>query len=133
MSEHEPSLKPYILVFLALMVLTAATVLVAKFDLGAANDVAALMIAATKATLVVLFFMHVKYGTRMTKLTVLGSLLWLGLLIGVTTMDYASRRLSDEVRGAPYEAPGLELAGQLGDSAQAPVASAPAPDAPHDR
>ncbi|MEP7009413.1 MAG: cytochrome C oxidase subunit IV family protein [Acidobacteriota bacterium] len=115
MSEHQPSLRPYILVFLALMVLTAATVLVAKFDLGAANDIVALVIAVTKATLVVLFFMHVKYSTRLTKLTVIGSVLWLAFLIGVTMMDYASRRMSDEVRGAPYEAPGRGSAGQLGD------------------
>lgn len=115
MSEHKPSLKPYLLVFAALMVLTAATVLVAKFDLGAANDIVAMVIAVTKATLVVLFFMHVKYSTRLTKLTVIGSVLWLAFLIGVTMMDYASRRVSDEVRGAPYEAPGRGSAGQLGD------------------
>ncbi|HEV7670425.1 MAG TPA: cytochrome C oxidase subunit IV family protein [Thermoanaerobaculia bacterium] len=131
MSEHEPSIRPYILVFLALMVLTAATVLVAKLDLGIANDVVALVIAVTKATLVVLFFMHVKYSTRLTKLTVIGSVLWLSFLIGVTMMDYASRRMSDEVRGAPYEAPGRGMAGQLGEGEDStPV---PAPAALHDR
>ena len=136
MSEHKPSIRPYILVFVALMVLTAATVLVASFDLGAANDIVALVIAVTKATLVVLFFMHVKYSTRLTKLTVIGSVLWLAFLIGVTMMDYASRRMSDEVRGAPYEAPGRGSAGQLGDvggptdlvSSPAPPAASSAPD-----
>ncbi len=123
-SEHKPSLKPYILVFAALMVLTAATVVVAKFDLGAANDIVAMVIAVTKATLVVLFFMHVKYSTRLTQLTVIGSVLWLVFLIGVTMMDYTTRRMSDEVRGAPYEAPGLGLGGQMGDAA---VAVAPGP------
>ena len=132
MSEHKPSIRPYILVFVALMVLTAATVLVAKFDLGAANDIVALVIAVTKATLVVLFFMHVKYSTRLTKLTVIGSVLWLAFLIGVTMMDYASRRMSDEVRGAPYEAPGRGSAGQLGDvgGPTDPTSSTAAPVAP---
>ncbi len=126
MSDHKPSLRPYILVFAALMVLTAATVLVAKFDLGAANDIVALAIAVTKATLVVLFFMHVKYSTRLTKLTVIGSVLWLGFLIGVTMMDYASRRMSDTVRAAPFEAPGQGMAGQLGD-----LGSPTDPNGPH--
>jgi cytochrome c oxidase subunit 4 len=134
MSEHQPSIRPYILVFLALMVLTAATVLVASFDLGAANDVAALVIAVTKATLVVLFFMHAKYSTRLTKLTVIASVLWLSFQIGVTMIDYASRRMSDEVRGAPYEAPGRGSAGQLGDvgGPTDPMSStaSPAPAAP---
>ncbi len=136
MSEHKPSLKPYILVFAALMVLTAVTVLVAKFDLGAANDIVAMVVAVTKATLVVLFFMHVKYSTRLTKLTVIGSVLWLVFLIGVTMMDYASRRISDEVRGAPYEAPGRGAAGPLGDVGGPAADPAPAPEpagAPHGR
>ncbi len=132
MSEHKPSLKPYILVFIALMVLTAATVAVAKFDLGAANDIVAMVIAVTKATLVVLFFMHVKYSTRLTQLTVIGSVLWLVFLIGVTMMDYTTRRMSDEVRGAPYEAPGRGLAGRLGDVG-GPPQPVSAPAAPHDR
>lgn len=134
MSEHKPSLKPYILVFAALMVLTAVTVLVAKFDLGAANDIVAMVVAVTKATLVVLFFMHVKYSTRLTKLTVIGSVLWLVFLIGVTMMDYASRRVSDEMRGAPYEAPGRGSAGPVGDVG-GPVDqdSAAEPSAPHGR
>lgn len=137
MSEHKPSLKPYILVFAALMVLTAVTVLVAKFDLGAANDIVAMVVAVTKATLVVLFFMHVKYSTRLTKLTVIGSVLWLVFLIGVTMMDYASRRVSDEMRGAPYEAPGRGTSGPLGDVGgpveQESEAEPAAPAAPHGR
>ena len=131
MSEHKPSIKPYILVFLALMILTAATVAVAKLNLGAANDIVAMVIAVTKATLVVLFFMHVKYSTRLTQLTVIGSVLWLVFLIGVTMMDYTTRRMSDEVRGAPYEAPGLGMAGQMGDAAVAPGPDPAA--ASHDR
>jgi len=53
--------------------------------------VAALAIAGVKATLVVLFFMHVKYGTRLTKLAVLGGIYWLGILLALTLSDYLTR------------------------------------------
>jgi len=91
MSEHVSSPKFYFLIFAALMVLTAATVWVATLDLGAANDIVAMAVAVTKATLVVLFFMHVRYSTRLTALTVLASLFWLGLLLLVTLSDYWTR------------------------------------------
>lgn len=91
MAEHVSSPKMYVMVFLALMVLTVATVAVAYQDLGVLNDVVALAIAMTKALLVVLFFMHVKYSTRMTALTAVAGLIWLGILIGLTLNDYLTR------------------------------------------
>jgi len=115
MPEHVSSVKSYVGIFLALLVLTGITVWVAELDLGAANDVVALVIAVTKGTLVVLFFMHVKYSTRLTKLTVIGAFLWLILLIGITLSDYASRGASDRVRGAPPEQPMQPIAGEIGD------------------
>ena len=63
---HVTSRKVYFLVFAALLVLTLATVLVAEVDLGVFNDVVALGIAVTKATLVLLFFMHVRYSPPLT-------------------------------------------------------------------
>ena len=51
----------------------------------------ALTVAVTKAVLVVLFFMHVRYSTRLTKLVVRGGFLWLALLIGLVMSDYVSR------------------------------------------
>jgi len=69
MAEHITSRKIYFLVFAALIVLTVVTWLVAQVDLGWANDVVALTIAVTKAVLVLLFFMHVRYSTRMTMLS----------------------------------------------------------------
>jgi cytochrome c oxidase subunit IV len=91
MAEHVTSRKIYFLVFAALIVLTLATWLVAQVDLGWANDVVALTIAVIKAMLVLLFFMHVRYSTRMTALTAVAGFFWLAILIGLTMADYASR------------------------------------------
>ena len=91
MAEHVTSRKVYFLVFGALMVLTLATWLVAQVDLGWANDVVALGIAVTKATLVLLFFMHVRHSTKMTTLTAVAGFFWLAILFGLTIADYASR------------------------------------------
>jgi cytochrome c oxidase subunit 4 len=91
MSEHVVPTRVYVAVFAALMALTLITVWASGQDFGPFNTVVALMIAITKATLVVLFFMHVKYGTRLVKLIVAGSLVWLAILIVVTLSDYASR------------------------------------------
>jgi cytochrome c oxidase subunit 4 len=94
MAEHVTSRKVYFLVFGALMVLTVVTWLVAQVDLGWANDVVALTIAVTKALLVLLFFMHVRYSTRMTILTATAGFFWLAILIGLTLSDYLTRHSS---------------------------------------
>lgn len=78
-------------VFGALMVLTAITVGVAYVDLGFLNTAVALGIAVTKATLVVLFFMHVKWASRLTWVVVGASLFWLLILFIITMTDYLSR------------------------------------------
>ena len=91
MAEHVSSPKMYVGVFVALMVLTVLTVWVAYFDFGVLNDVVALAIAMTKALLVVLFFMHVKYSTRLTAITAAAGLIWLAMLIGLTLNDYLTR------------------------------------------
>jgi cytochrome c oxidase subunit IV len=89
--EHVTSRKVYFTIFAALLALTYLTVAVSKIDLGRFNSVAALTIAVTKALLVVLFFMHVRYSTRLTKLVVVGGFLWLALLIGLTLSDILTR------------------------------------------
>jgi cytochrome c oxidase subunit 4 len=83
--------RVYYLIFLLLMIGTAITVAVAYVDLGPLNAVAALTIAVAKATLVVLYFMHVRYGTRLTWAVVAGSVFWLGLLLALTFSDYLTR------------------------------------------
>jgi cytochrome c oxidase subunit 4 len=91
MAEHVSSTKLYLLIFGALVVLTVLTWAVALVDLGWANDVVALTIAVTKAVLVLLFFMHVRYSTRLTALTALAGFFWLAILIGITLSDYWTR------------------------------------------
>jgi cytochrome c oxidase subunit IV len=91
-SEHIISVRSYLLVFFALLALTALTVGVAFIDLGSMNTVIALAIAATKMLLVMLIFMHVKYSSRLTKLAILAAFFWLGLLLTFTLSDYFTRR-----------------------------------------
>jgi cytochrome c oxidase subunit 4 len=81
----------YFAVFGALIVGTALTVAVAFVDLGAMNNVAMLAIAITKALLVVLFFMHVRWGTRLTWLVVGSGFFWLLIMFFITMSDYMSR------------------------------------------
>lgn len=81
----------YFVIFAALMVGTALTVAAAFTNLGPFGDVVALTIAVTKATLVVLYFMHVRDSARMTKLSIVAGFLWLAILIGLTLSDYWSR------------------------------------------
>lgn len=73
------------------MVLTAVTVAVAYYDLGPLNTIVALSIAVTKAALVILYFMHVRYSPSLTKLVVASSFLWLAILLSITMSDYISR------------------------------------------
>lgn len=73
------------------MVLTAVTVAVAFVNLGTLNFPVALSIAIFKATLVILFFMHVKYSSSLTKLICGVSFFFLVLLFGLTLTDYLSR------------------------------------------
>ena len=91
MAEHILPKRTYYTVFAILMFCTYLTWQVAYFDLGPFNTVAALAIAAFKATLVVLFFMHVRYSTRLTWAVVAGGLFWLGILLALTMSDYLSR------------------------------------------
>jgi cytochrome c oxidase subunit 4 len=81
----------YYSIFAALMVLTWVTVAVAYVDLAAFNKVVALGIATFKASLVVLFFMHVKDSSRLTKLVVVCGFFFLAVLLALTMSDYASR------------------------------------------
>jgi cytochrome c oxidase subunit 4 len=100
MSGHISPKRTYYAIFGALMVLTAVTVGVAFIDLGVFNFPVALAIAVTKATLVILFFMHVKYSSRLTKLFVGMAFFFLFILFGLTMTDYLSRGLATYPGGA---------------------------------
>ena len=89
--HHIVPKSTYYLIFLALMVGTGLTWWVATIDLGAMNNVIMLTIAVTKATLVVLFFMHVKYSSKLTWVVIIGSVFWLFILLGLTMNDYFTR------------------------------------------
>ena len=90
--EHQPdSIKFYLVIYGMLMILLVATVIAAGFDLGRFNAVIALLIAAIKAILVILVFMHVRHSSRVIWIFVAAAFLWLGLLLGLTMTDYASR------------------------------------------
>jgi len=91
MAEHIVPKRVYYTIFAILMLCTLLTVAIASIDLGPLNIVAALTIAVFKASLVVLYFMHVKYSTRLTWAVVVGSVFWLGILIVLTMSDYLTR------------------------------------------
>jgi cytochrome c oxidase subunit IV len=91
MSGHVAPKSMYYGVFLALMVGTALTVAVAFVDLGALNNVLMLGIAMTKALLVILFFMHVRWSTRLTWVVAASGFFWLLILFGLTMTDYLTR------------------------------------------
>jgi cytochrome c oxidase subunit 4 len=94
--EHTPHvhitpLSTYILVFAALAIGTLVTWFASTIELGWANTPIALVIATTKAVLVILFFMHVIHSTRLTWVVVIASFLWLGVLFVLTFADYLTR------------------------------------------
>jgi len=92
MSEHVVSRKIYFLIFGALIVLTGVTVWVANFNLpGPLNAIVALSIAILKATLVVLYFMHVRYSSKLTWVFVAAGIIWLIILFAFTLSDYLTR------------------------------------------
>ena len=93
MHEHIVSPRVYITVFVILLALTATTTAVAFIDLGPLNAVIMLTIAVTKATLVILYFMHVRYGSRLTWLVVSSGFVWLMILIAFTLSDVVTRAL----------------------------------------
>jgi cytochrome c oxidase subunit 4 len=91
MREHIVSPKIYYAIFVALTVLTVVTWSVAKIDLGKMNAVVALTIAVIKATLVVLYFMHVRYSSRLTWVFVGAGFFWLAIMVALTLSDYMTR------------------------------------------
>ena len=91
MSGHVSPVSLYVTIFLALMVLTAVTVGAAFVDLGPFNFPVALAIALFKASLVIWYFMHVKYQSHLTKLTLAAGLFFLAILLGMSLIDYVSR------------------------------------------
>ena len=91
MKQHIASIRTNILVFVALLVLLLGTVGAAYLPLGALHFPVAMAIAAAKAVLIVLFFMHALHSHRLTLVICGASLLWLSIMIALTLSDYLSR------------------------------------------
>ncbi len=91
MSEHVVSPKIYVMILLALLLGTYLTVSAAMRDFGPWNIVIALTIATTKATLVVLYFMHARYSSKRTQLVIISGVFWLAILLFLTLSDYFTR------------------------------------------
>ena len=93
MAGHVASTRTYYTIFLILMALTALTVGAALLDLGRLNVVVALTIAVVKATLVLLFFMHLRDSPKLTMLAVSVAVVWLAILILLTMGDELTRTM----------------------------------------
>ena len=92
MSEHIVPVRIYVMIFLALLVGTALTVMAAFVDFPwQLNTIVAMTIATTKATLVVLYFMHVRYSARLIWVIVAAALFWVAILFAFTLGDFYTR------------------------------------------
>ena len=92
MSEHIVPVRIYVTIFAVLLVGTALTVIAAFYDFPwQLNTINALTIATTKATFVVLYFMHVRYSTRLVWVIVASALFWLVIMFALTFSDYWTR------------------------------------------
>jgi cytochrome c oxidase subunit 4 len=91
MQDHIVPKRTYFAIFISLLALTGLTTGMAYVDLGQWNTIVALIIACCKATLVVLFFMHLRWSPRTMRVVLLSAILWLAILISLTTTDFFSR------------------------------------------
>lgn len=91
MSVHISPIRTYVAIFFALMVLTALTVWAAYQSFDPFNDVVAMAIAVSKAVLVILFFMHVKYSSKLISMVVVGTILFLGIMFAFFVVDFEAR------------------------------------------
>ena len=89
--HHIVSPVTYLIIFFSLLVGTALTIAASYWDVGPWNPVIAIAIACAKATLVVLFFMHIKYSSKLMKLTVGAGLFTFLVLVGMSLSDYFTR------------------------------------------
>ena len=91
MSNTVVPTKTYLAIFVALMVLLGITIGVAYVDLGKLNLAVAMGIAIAKAALIVWFFMHLRYGQRLTWVFAGAGFFWLAIMLVLTMGDYATR------------------------------------------
>jgi cytochrome c oxidase subunit IV len=92
-AEHVVPIRIYVIIFATLLVLTAVTTAVAYVNLGPLNVVVMLLIAFFKASLVILYFMHVRFTSRLTQIAAVSGFAWLVILIGLTLSDVLTRAI----------------------------------------
>jgi cytochrome c oxidase subunit 4 len=92
MNEHTIPVRTYFIIYLALMFLLALTIAVAFVNLGPFSVIVALAIAAVKAILILLYFMHVRFSSALTKLFAFAGFFWLLILFSLTFHDYLTRQ-----------------------------------------
>jgi cytochrome c oxidase subunit 4 len=96
MSSHIVSIKTYLLVWAILMVLLFLTLGLAELNLSPFNVAVALAVATLKMLLIILYFMHVKFSSRLTWLFAMAGFLWLGFMLVLTLSDYFARGMPVE-------------------------------------
>lgn len=92
-APRHPSVLGLVANFIALMVLLAATIAIAEVDLGRGNFVASTLIAATKMTLIMLFFMNLRYSKPLSRLVACAGFFWLAIMFALSFSDYLTRDL----------------------------------------
>lgn len=130
--HHEPHVLPisvYLAVWAALVILTAVTVIVSRFDFGSANTLIALLVATIKGSLVALFFMHLYYDNKLNLIILVSSLLFVSIFFTPTLIDLATRGALDPLKGRHYFKMYTAQPVPM-PAAPAPTAAAPAPAAP---
>ncbi|HKS83739.1 MAG TPA: cytochrome C oxidase subunit IV family protein [Candidatus Acidoferrales bacterium] len=98
-AEHVVPYSVYVGVFLALLFFTGLTTYVAYIDLGVFNTVVALLIAGIKMSLVVLFFMHLKYNKGLSRIVIVAAFFWLAIMMSITLADELTRNWTPVVHG----------------------------------
>ncbi|HVC97402.1 MAG TPA: cytochrome C oxidase subunit IV family protein [Pirellulales bacterium] len=91
MPPARPTVRTLVFVFVALLLLLALTIEAARHDLGRWNFAVATLIAAAKALLIILFFMHVRHSAPLTRLVVSAGFVWLAIMFVLSFADYATR------------------------------------------
>jgi cytochrome c oxidase subunit 4 len=91
MTGHVVPIRTYFFVFVALMALLVLTVVVSWIPLGSGNLAVAMTIGIIKATLIILFFMHVRYSSKLVWVFAASSFVWLAIMLLITFSDYLSR------------------------------------------
>jgi len=116
--EHVDPLKSYLVVFGLLLALLLLTVWVYHFDMGVLNTVVAIIIACVKTSLVMLVFMHLRHGTKLTWVIASTGFIWLCIMITFLFSDYLSRDLPDPLKASVI--PVMPVAAETPHQAPAP-------------